>query len=345
MSALALIFLITLLTLFGLNANAQLGIFEFTGTQNAGCPTGTVTTQPANASFGTGNAFTSANVICASGGAADTYRTSGWNTTGTIDLTEYHQFTITPNTGYTLTLTSFSFFNQNTNTMNWFVRSSVDNFNTNIGSGTSSATAATPSFALPGSYINLGATTFRIYITGADNATDVLRIDNVSLSGSVVCTPPAAPAVSSPVTYCQNVTAIPLTATGSGLLWYTGPVGGTGASTAPTPLTTTTGTVPYYVSQTIGCEGSRAQINVIVNALPVASVTGQSNITCFAANDGTITVSGSGGTSPYTFSINNGVNYLPPTSGNTRFFTGLAPNSPYKIRVKDNAACESKPVQ
>ncbi len=75
---------------------------------------------------------------------------------------------------------------------------------------------------------------------------------------------------------------------------------------------------------------------------PVASVTGQTNITCNSASDGTITVSASGGISPYTFSIDNGINYLPPTSGDTRLFTELAPNSPYRIKVKDNVGCISK---
>ena len=74
-------------------------------------------------------------------------------------------------------------------------------------------------------------------------------------------------------------------------------------------------------------------------------MTGQSNITCNAANDGTITVTASGGTGPYTFSVNNGVSYLPPTGTNMRLFTGLAPNNPYKIRVMDNIGCESKSIQ
>jgi len=77
-------------------------------------------------------------------------------------------------------------------------------------------------------------------------------------------------------------------------------------------------------------------------AQPTASVTGQTNITCYAANDGTITVSASGGIIPYTFSVDNGANYLPPTSGNTRTFTGLLPNTAYKIKVKDNAGCVSQ---
>ena len=78
---------------------------------------------------------------------------------------------------------------------------------------------------------------------------------------------------------------------------------------------------------------------------PVASVTGQTNITCFAANDGTITVAASGGTGPYTFSVDNGGNYSSPTGTNMRLFTGLAPGNAYKIRVKDNIGCESKSVE
>ncbi|BEV03959.1 T9SS type A sorting domain-containing protein [Chryseobacterium gambrini] len=82
------------------------------------------------------------------------------------------------------------------------------------------------------------------------------------------CTSPV-PEVNSPVTYCQNAIASSLSATGTGLLWYTTATGGTGSNTAPTPSTANSGTTSYYVSQTIdGCEGERAKIDVIVNATP-----------------------------------------------------------------------------
>jgi gliding motility-associated-like protein len=82
---------------------------------------------------------------------------------------------------------------------------------------------------------------------------------------------PAAPTVTSPVAYCQNAAATPLTATGTGLLWYTAATGGTGSTTAPTPITTAAGTITYYVSQTTGtCEGPRAAIQVDVTANPAA---------------------------------------------------------------------------
>ena len=77
---------------------------------------------------------------------------------------------------------------------------------------------------------------------------------------------PAAPDVAD-VTYCLDAVAVPLTATGNSLTWYTQPVGGIGTSVAPLPITTTPGTTLYYVSQTSanGCEGPRAIITVIVN--------------------------------------------------------------------------------
>lgn len=86
---------------------------------------------------------------------------------------------------------------------------------------------------------------------------------------------PAGPAVTSPVNYCINTTAVPLTATalpGNSLHWYTVPTGGSFSLTAPTPSTATTGTTNYYVSQVtpLGCEGARSLIEVIVNPDAIA---------------------------------------------------------------------------
>ena len=82
----------------------------------------------------------------------------------------------------------------------------------------------------------------------------------------------AVPTVTSPVNYCLNAIAVPLTATGTGLLWYTTATGGTGSATAPTPVTTTVGNITYYVTQTISCESARTPIIVNINALPDAPV-------------------------------------------------------------------------
>jgi hypothetical protein len=185
-----------------------------------------------------------------------------------------------------------------------------------------------------------GRATAGFYSTSTNNG-------GIGGAGQVVitytaCTPPAAPSVTTPVKYCLNSTASQLTATGSGLLWYTVSTGGTGSSIAPTPSTSSTGTTSYYVSQTIGCEGPRAQIDVNVNPSPSSSVTGQTNVTCYAGTDGTITISASGGTDPYQFSVDNGATYIPGT--NTYTYTGLSAGVQYKIRVKDSNGCESPAI-
>ncbi|MFV8270385.1 T9SS type B sorting domain-containing protein [Flavobacterium sp. GT2N3] len=79
------------------------------------------------------------------------------------------------------------------------------------------------------------------------------------------------PTVTSPVYYCQNATAVALTATASSggtLNWYgINATGGTASATAPTPSTAAVGTTSYYVSETVGgIESTRSKIDVIVVA-------------------------------------------------------------------------------
>src|SRR5690606_2678020 len=72
-----------------------------------------------------------------------------------------------------------------------------------------------------------------------------------------------------------NQTAQPLTATSAHtLLWFTDEVGGTGSTTAPTPITSSVGSTAYYVANlnTEGCEGPRVAIEVVVTALEVPVV-------------------------------------------------------------------------
>ena len=90
----------------------------------------------------------------------------------------------------------------------------------------------------------------------------------------IVNATPAAPVVTSPVTYCQTYTASELSATGSNLLWYTTATGGIGSSSALTPSTSSAGNTSYYVSQTVnGCESPRSLISVTVNPTPSAVIT------------------------------------------------------------------------
>ncbi len=125
--------------------------------------------------------------------------------------------------------------------------------------GTGSPTAPTPSTT------TIGSTSYYVSQTqSCGESPRAVIVVNVSAM-------PAAPIVTSPVTYCQNVAAVPLNATGTNLLWYTTATGGTGSVTAPTPSTATAGNTNYYVSQSNnGCEGPRATITITVIAAPLA---------------------------------------------------------------------------
>lgn len=64
------------------------------------------------------------------------------------------------------------------------------------------------------------------------------------------------------------------------------------------------------------------------------SVTNVTNVSCFGGSNGSITVSGSGGTAGYTYAINAG------SFGASGTFSGLAAGN-YTLRVRDNKNCET----
>jgi gliding motility-associated-like protein len=97
-----------------------------------------------------------------------------------------------------------------------------------------------------------------------------------STTSTVVINTAPAPTVVTPLSYCLGAIAPPLTATtlaGGNLLWYTTATGGTGSTTAPTPLTTNQGTTSYFVSQVIAnCESPRVEIAVTINPKPIIKI-------------------------------------------------------------------------
>ena len=126
--------------------------------------------------------------------------------------------------------------------------------------GTSSPLTATiPAGTLSGTGYRVRVNSVSPSVTGSNSA--AFTINSI----------PSAPAATTSINYCQNQTAVALTATGSNLLWYTVATGGSGNSTAPTPSTTSVGTTSHWVSQTVsGCQSSRTKIDVIVTATPSA---------------------------------------------------------------------------
>jgi gliding motility-associated-like protein len=193
------------------------------------------------------------------------------------------------------------------NALNWY--------GTNATGGTASTTAPTPSTA------TVGTTTYYVSQTNSNGCE--------SIRASIVVTINALPAAptTAPISYCQNATAIALTATvatGNALNWYgTNATGGTASTIAPTPSTSTVGTTTYYVSQTNsnGCEGPRASIVVTINALPLFTLTNNGNVD-FCIGDSVELVTAPINNYTYKWFVNNAqinnainYNYFAKTSG------------------------------
>lgn len=140
--------------------------------------------------------------------ANDRYNANGWNTT-TIDLAAYFEFTITPNTGYTIDFVNLVYTAQRSNTSisNFAFRSSVDGFNSNIGIPTfNGATIDLSSFQ------NIsGPITFRFYAWGASVSTTTFSINNFTFNGNVNSTS------------LPNINVSPLSLTGLDYASGTGP--------------------------------------------------------------------------------------------------------------------------
>ncbi|RDB05262.1 T9SS type A sorting domain-containing protein [Runella aurantiaca] len=121
------------------------------------------------------------------------------------------------------------------------------------------------------------------------------------------------PMVSSvPVVSCQNSTPQPLQATGERLKWYnTNKTGGTPQDTPNIPPTQTPGTYQFYVTQTGAntCESPRAEITVVIQPLPSATLTGGGAITQGEPSNLTIAFTGQG---PWTYTLSNGSTFTTP---------------------------------
>jgi hypothetical protein len=117
---------------------------------------------------------------------------NGW--TGAAPGTNYFQFTVTPSSAsVAVTSISFGYRESGTNTgpTSFFVRSSADGYGADLASGSltnsdnnwhsTGATSVTLTFT--------STTTLRIYANGASNNTPTLRIDDISLNGTVTAIP------------------------------------------------------------------------------------------------------------------------------------------------------------
>jgi len=166
---------------------------------------------------------------------------------------------------------------------------------------------------------------------------------------SVTPSVPATPTTTG-ANICTNNTA---TLSASGAVsgdkykWYDAATGGTLLKTSTnntdntfiTPTLTITTNYWVAILKASGCEGPRTIATANVSN-PVSTVNGQSNISCYGGNDGSIIIHASGGIGSYSYSVNNGVSWLSGSDPYTYGGLNVA-NGPYKIRVKDSIGCLS----
>ncbi|OQA95431.1 MAG: hypothetical protein BWY22_02164 [Bacteroidetes bacterium ADurb.Bin217] len=202
---------------------------------------------------------------------------------------------------------------------------------TNVAIPTTGGWQVWQDVVIPNVTLTAGAQVIRVTI----GATDYINLNYMTFA-SAVTTP--APTVVSPVTYCQGATATALTATGTALKWYTVATGGTASATAPVPSTVTAGSTTYYVSQTLNnVESNRAAINVVVNALPTATITA-SGATTFCQGAGNVTLQANTGT---------GLTYQWWRNQTTTIGTGTASlaiynsSGSYTVEITDANGCKA----
>lgn len=167
-----------------------LGMYQFTGNTCATPVLGLTTAQPVNATFSN---YAYNNVNCVSG--TDYLNTDSWNTTATVDTSEYYSFIITPSACYALDLNQLKWMHRVSSTTGLatvHVRSSLDNFASDI---------YTMTFTVTGSYVNeavtlssafdalTGPVEFRFFLTGSAASTGAYRHEDVSVVGNINALP------------------------------------------------------------------------------------------------------------------------------------------------------------
>jgi hypothetical protein len=176
----------------GFDAPLQLGIYQFAATVDCATQDVAATNTSTNWTF---SDFTAQGNSCAAGGGV--FNRSGWNQTAILDLNQYNQFTVSGANCTNLNLSKLAL-NHRTSTTGGtptiFVRSSLDNFATDIDTIASSwngNVALADTVILPAAFANVSSVTFRFYVINQATATSTLRMDNVSVWGNTITITPS----------------------------------------------------------------------------------------------------------------------------------------------------------
>ena len=171
-------------------APLNLGMYQFGGTVDCATQDNAVSNQPSGATF---SLFSGVGTNCST--AAGVFNRSGWNTGTIVDSSQYNEFSISADDCKQLNLNRIAFKFRPSGSAGspvWHLRSSLDNFSTDLDFGTganvNSAYIFDTVFLI--NHTNLNQVTFRFYITEILGTTTTWRMDDVSLFGNIMSVTP-----------------------------------------------------------------------------------------------------------------------------------------------------------
>jgi gliding motility-associated-like protein len=196
------------------------------------------------------------------------------------------------------------------------------------GSANSNVSGGSPGYTylwLPGNFTtanisNLGSNTYTLTVTDQNNCTS---------SDTVLITQPTAiqPGGSTTPGTCGSNTGTATVTVSGGTPGYT--FSWNNGQTAATATVLATGIYSVIITDSKGCT-AQAVFNVTSSGNNITSTDVPTHVLCFGGNNGSATVTPSGGTSPYSYSWYNGQN--------TATATGLTSGT-YVVQITDNSGC------
>ncbi len=226
---------------------------------------------------------------------------------------------------------------------NWYARAVSGTFTNGTvritESGLTSSNLIGKSTAQSGNYASVGGNSIGATISSNTGIT----LPGYFAIGTNPCTNVGitdATAAASPICADKTttITANGVVGTNAVLTWYTG-ANGTGTNLGHNnSIIVSPGT--YYAQVTGDCGGPvETSVTVAEYALPTAAVT-KTDITCFNAGDGTITITVDNASGSYDYSIDGSATIFPYSGNSPKQITGLGPGT-YPIRVQDKHGCVS----
>src|SRR6266404_5726885 len=210
-------------------------------------------------------------------------------------------------------------------------------FGNSTGSVTVAGSGGTSPYTFSKDGVNFGASgTFGSLAAGSYTVT-VKDANGCTTTQGVTITQPAA-ALGASISSQTNVACFgnstgSVTVAGSGgTAPYTYSIDGVTFGNSGTFNNLAAGSYTVTVKDANGCTTTKPVTITQPAAALSASISSQTNVACFGSSTGSVTVSASGGTTPYTYSI-DGTNF-----GNSGMFSNLAAGS-YTITVKDANGC------